>query len=199
MLAGYRMTLFVIAGCLALPATAETLIRKCQDSEGRWHYYEQGTPEGCARSVVYVLDEDGRVIDQEAPPLTSEELAAKAEVQAALEVSEKQRSADQVLVQSYGSLELLRNIRDRKLGALERRMRTTEQIRAGLAEDLEELRARNQTDEIRAEIEYREQLLGEHSRVIEQSEQEYERVIKEYTEIERQYVAAADRLRQGGN
>lgn len=200
MLTGYRITLFAIAGCLAAStAAAGTLVRKCQDADGHWYYYGQRTPEGCAGSVIYVLDENARIVDHENPPLTPEELAARAETEAALEASEAQRSDDQALVRLHGSVDLLRSTRDRKLNALERKIRTTEQIRGGLAEDLEELHARERTDEIREEIEYREQLMTEHSHVIERSEKEYKRVAEEYADLERRYLAASDRLRQGGS
>lgn len=74
-LCGWR-ALFVI-GCLMLSSNAWA-IKKCQDSDGNWHYGDFAG-QACSQSKVTTLNDRGVVQAERAAPLTAAEKAAQAD------------------------------------------------------------------------------------------------------------------------
>lgn len=67
----------IAIACLSM-ASGAWAIKKCQDSDGNWHYGDFAG-QACSQSKVTTLNERGVVQDERAAPLTAEEKAAQAE------------------------------------------------------------------------------------------------------------------------
>lgn len=167
-------------------------IQKCQDEKGQWHY---GTyaHQACGQSEVITLSSDGVVINREAPPPTEDELEEQDRLkQQAAEDAERQRvqrTRDQNIVQMYGTESMVIATRDRKLLAIRDNLDVTRRLKVGIESDLEELRARNQTNKVKKLIQEREETIETYNEIIDRAlaeisslEQEYDKVLAEFRE-----------------
>ena len=68
----------MLAGLGAMASTNAWAIKKCQDSEGKWHYGDFAVQE-CNQSKITTLDERGIVKEEREAPLTDEEKEAQAD------------------------------------------------------------------------------------------------------------------------
>ncbi|MCZ6733118.1 MAG: hypothetical protein O7B27_11330 [Gammaproteobacteria bacterium] len=109
---------------LAVPTfTVEAAkIKKCQDTQGKWHYGDQAADE-CERSKVIELSGQGITTKVIRAPATEEELAArerdKVEMEEAKKRAAEQAKIDRQLLATYGHEDDIIYIRDRKLAQIE--------------------------------------------------------------------------------
>jgi len=68
----------LLAGIDGLLATNAWAIKKCQDSEGNWHYGDFAV-HACSQSKITTLDARGNITEEQEAPLTDQEKQAQAE------------------------------------------------------------------------------------------------------------------------
>ena len=191
-----------LAGSLTLgPVAYAAGIAKCQDADGNWHYGNFAADE-CEKSEVTKLSNKGTEVGKIPPPPTKEELEEKRKKKQEKAKSEKQkkeqRARDQNLVRTYGSEEDIISTRDRKLASIDNNVEVARQIKAGVLQDIEQLKGRKQTDKVKKLIKEREQAITSYDKVIMQSLAEREKLEAKYVEILEDYRAATNRLASGG-
>lgn len=118
---GVALVLFV-APAWAAGTGSKSVISKCQDIDGKWHYGDRAADE-CAQSKVIELDERGYKRKEIAVPKTGKELetekaAIKREENERL-AKKKQREADQRTLMVYESEANLTRTRDEKLAHID--------------------------------------------------------------------------------
>lgn len=131
----------IVASMLAMTLTAAHAaspstgpkINKCQDITGKWHYGDTAA-EGCARSKVTVINDQGITTDEIAPPPTAADLQKLSDEAAQAERAKEQTKQDELLLSSYAHEADILYVRDRKLSQIEA------SIKAGL-ETLKSLHA----------------------------------------------------------
>ena len=185
--------------CTPLAINADS-IQKCQDAEGNWHYGNFAADE-CSKSEVTKLSSTGTELGTEGPPPTAEELeqekADKQKKEADAKARKKQIEEDQKLVRVFGSEEVILSTRDRKLESINNNIEVTEQIKAGILEDIEELKARKQTNKVKKMIEEREIAIQSYDQALSSSMAERDKLKQKYSDILRDFRAASQRLASG--
>ncbi|MFT5572223.1 MAG: hypothetical protein ACI9FR_001145 [Cryomorphaceae bacterium] len=87
-----KFFLFIFCACLSNNAFA---IKKCQDSEGKWHYGDIAE-RACQNSKITTLNRSGVIKDEQEAPKSAEERKAQEQAQAE-KIAEKQRLKEQEL------------------------------------------------------------------------------------------------------
>ena len=135
--------LFLLAG---MPAAAEK-VYKWVDEDGVVHYGHALPPSEAGRAHK-ILNEQGIAVDNVAPAKTAEQIAEEARVAAAAKEAAKR---DQVLLNTYLSVDEIENLRDRRVELLEALNQVTRKYMENLDEKLSGLRAEAARHEARAE------------------------------------------------
>lgn len=119
-------------------------IKKCQDSQGRWHYGDTADDE-CAHSKVIDLDKSGIKRKETAAPLSAAELMARASEMASEEqarkAAEEQKRHDDILLATFSVEADITMMRDRKIGDVESQIHATEDTLKSLQNSLARLQA----------------------------------------------------------
>jgi hypothetical protein len=122
--------MFMAAACVPFTATPvyaakasdSPKIKKCQDTQGKWHYGDRAAEE-CERSKIIELSNRGVKRGVVKAPPTAEELKEREKHQVELEQerkqAEEQARRDQQLLATYGHEQDIKYIRDRKLAQIE--------------------------------------------------------------------------------
>ncbi|HEC12336.1 MAG TPA: hypothetical protein ENI80_03660 [Acidiferrobacteraceae bacterium] len=112
----------LVASAWAAETGSKSVISKCQDIDGKWHYGDRAADE-CAQSKVTELDEQGYKRKEIAVPKTGKELEDE---KAAIKQKEderfykkKQHEADQLILTIYESEANLIRTRDEKLAHID--------------------------------------------------------------------------------
>ncbi len=113
---------FMAAPVDAASSGGSAKIKKCQDTQGKWHYGDRAAEE-CERSKIIELSNRGVKRGVIKAPPTAEELQAREKRQVELEEerkrAEEQARRDQQLLGTYGHEQDIIYIRDRKLAQIE--------------------------------------------------------------------------------
>lgn len=121
------MRLRIVLSCVlaALMAVASSgvlakgsVIKKCRDATGRWHYGDTAAA-ACAESKVIVIDQRGIARREIAPPPTEAELRAREAEHAEIEQAREQAKHDELLLATYATEADILYIRDRRLAQIE--------------------------------------------------------------------------------
>lgn len=125
-------------------STDKQRIKKCQDSNGKWHYGDSADAE-CARSKIIELDQRGVQRKEIAPPLTEAELKARESTRAADEEKKRleaeQKARDEQLLASYTHEDDIVHISKRKTAEMDAQIRSAEESLKSLHKSLERLQA----------------------------------------------------------
>lgn len=113
---------FIAAPVYAANSGGNTKIKKCKDSQGKWHYGDRAAEE-CERSKIIELSNRGVKRGVVKAPPTAEELKEREKQQVELEEerrrAEEQARRDQQLLATYGHEQDIIYIRDRKLAQID--------------------------------------------------------------------------------
>ncbi|MBI3571468.1 MAG: hypothetical protein HY082_10270 [Gammaproteobacteria bacterium] len=147
------LVLLLLGFALPLPATAaepkERLIKKCQDTAGKWHYGDNADA-ACAKSKVTEISQEGIKKKETAAPLTEQELKErelrKDEIENERKQMEKQKRQDELLLATYGHEDDISYTRDRKLAQLESSIKASEETIKSLRALLVRLEAQASED-----------------------------------------------------
>lgn len=128
------LVLLFLGSALPLSATAAEpkgkLIKKCQDTAGRWHYGDNADA-ACAKSKVTEISQEGVKKKETAAPLTEQELKErelrKDEIEREQKQTEEQKRRDGLLLATYGHEDDIGYTRDRKLAQLESSIKASEE------------------------------------------------------------------------
>ena len=127
--------LLAAAPLAAAPPRAGSVIKKCQDAQGRWHYGDTAAAE-CATSRVTDIDEEGRKIGEIAAPPTPGERKARREQErkevAATAQADQQQVEDRRLLRAYENETAVLRARDRRLAHIDRTMGGNGQLLANI-------------------------------------------------------------------
>lgn len=136
---------FIVAPAYAASSGGSTKIKKCKDSQGKWHYGDRAAEE-CERSKIIELSNRGVKQGEVKPPPTAEELKEREKRQVELEQerqqAEEQARRDQQLLATYGHEKDIIYIRDRKLEQLEYTINAADATIKPLRAALERMEAR---------------------------------------------------------
>jgi chromosome segregation ATPase len=144
-------TLFIVVALFGLPGVALAakdgpVIKKCQDAQGQWHYGDTAADE-CAQSKVTEINDRGVKVNEQAAPLTEEELAARKAAKEAAEAKrrqeEKRRKEDQRLLATYDSEAAIIRSRDERLQNIENMIKINQELIKTLEQNLARLRDRS--------------------------------------------------------
>lgn len=128
------------------PAAAEK-VYKWVDEDGVVHYGHALPPSEAGRAHK-VLNEQGIAVEDVATAKTAEQIAEEARLAAAAKEAAKR---DQVLLNTYLSVDEIENLRDRRVELLEAQNRVTQKYLDGLEDKLSGLQAEAAGHEARAE------------------------------------------------
>lgn len=138
-----RNTTIAFIAALVLGGSAEAgKVYKWVDKDGNVHYTNTPPPEA-SQTEREVLDESGRVTETLAAPKTPEEIEAERRRQA--EAAEQERLAkeqaarDQMLLQTYTSVEEMKMARDGRIAALDAQVNVVSGTISALETQLAEL------------------------------------------------------------
>lgn len=150
-----RVTLILSLLAFALPLSATTtepkgkLIKKCQDTAGKWHYGDNADA-ACAKSKVTEINQEGIKKKEVAAPLTEQELKErelrKDEIEREKKQVEEQKRRDGLLLATYGHEDDIGYTRDRKLAQLESSIKASEETLKSLRALLTRLEAQAAED-----------------------------------------------------
>jgi len=142
----FTRALLIFSLILLLPLSAGAaepkgkLIKKCQDTAGRWHYGDSAAEE-CAKSKITEISEKGVKKKEIAAPPTEQELrereARKDEIEKERKLVEEKKRHDELLLSTYGHEDDIAYSRDRRLAQIESAIKASEDtlqsLRAALA------------------------------------------------------------------
>ena len=136
-------TLSLLLLALGLCAAAQAgNIKKCQDSEGRWHYGDRAA-DLCDRSKIIEMSGSGTKTGVIAAPPTEGELAdrerQRVEAERQRKLEEEQARRDALLLSTYGHENDILYVRDRKLEQLESSVSASKETLNSLRATLERL------------------------------------------------------------
>lgn len=195
------LTLTLLLFGLALSAPGYSVkIKKCQDSDGNWHYGDRAT-EKCNKSKITELSEKGhktKVID--APP-TEDELEERARQRAEKlkkqKLDEEQALRDKLLLSTYGHENDILYVRDRKLAQIESSITASNETIANLRKVLERMEKQGEEEkQIKrnmAQIERQEQLIASKRAEQEQIRKQYAGELERYRELQNNAINSAAR------
>ena len=193
------IVVFTAALYLALPLSSAVgqQIKKCQDSEGNWHY-GNFADQACQDSAVDELHETGITINTDLPPPSPEDMERKARMEEALKIqqefSEDQRKRDLEVLRIYGSEETIVSTRDRKLASIDNNIEITRQIKEGTIKDIEKLKKMKQTKKVERQLQEREDAVKSYNRVIRHNLTEREKLSEKYITILNEFREARHRV-----
>ena len=194
----FGLVFSILLGLVALPAGHAAGLQKCQDEDGMWHYGNHAAEECAKSSEITKLNSKGAEVGKIAPPPTKEELEErnkkKQQAAAAKKNKEQQRKQDRSLVEIWGSEEVITSTRDRKLESIDNNLDITRQLRQGVMDDIEKLKARKQTDKVKKLITEREVAINSYDQVIENSMSERQKLQEQYSDILENFRQASVRL-----
>lgn len=180
----------VIAALAIVPLAAfpaSKTIKKCKDSQGRWHYGDDAAA-ACSESKVTVINQQGikkAVIDA---PLTEAELkqreARKAEMQAKQEREREQAKRDEILLTTYSHEADILYIRDRKVAQLDSSIKASSDTLNPLRATLERIEAQAEaekksggiTEQTAKALEQTQSQIAKHEAAIAQRRKEQETI-----------------------
>ncbi|MDX1488699.1 MAG: hypothetical protein R3268_10900 [Acidiferrobacterales bacterium] len=135
---------FMAAPVYAAGSGGSGKIKKCKDSQGKWHYGDRAAEE-CERAKIIELSNRGVKRGEVKAPPTAEELKErekrKAELEKERQSAEEQARRDQQLLATYGHEQDIIYIRDRKLEQLEYTINAAETTIKPLRAALERMEA----------------------------------------------------------
>ena len=136
-------TLSLLMLALGLCTAAEAgSIKKCQDSEGRWHYGDRAA-ELCDQSKIIEMSGSGTKTGEIAAPPTEGELAERerqrVEAKRQRKLEEEQARRDALLLSTYGHENDILYVRDRKLEQTESSISASKETLKSLRATLERL------------------------------------------------------------
>ncbi|MCG6872621.1 MAG: DUF4124 domain-containing protein [Gammaproteobacteria bacterium] len=171
---------------VALAATGgSSLITKCQDAEGQWHYGDNASAE-CARSGVTTINSKGVKVQEEAAPPAPEDVEkaqdAEERARAAEIVAEEQRQQDERLLATYESEEAIIAARDERLAWLESTLQANREIVVRLKKRLEGTKGKEAAG-IQIQIADFEKANASYTAQREQIRQRYGRDLDRYREL----------------
>ena len=145
-----KLVFLVVSFLCTLPVSAQTTqttqtIKKCQDTEGNWHYGDHAAFE-CEQSArVTEMDEGGGTVGETDAPPTQEELDARqrAEQQAAEQdiVEAKQKRLDQKLLITYDNADSIATVRDALMAAMDSGIEANQDLKQRLVDELDNIEA----------------------------------------------------------
>lgn len=168
-------------------------IKKCQDAAGKWHYGDAAA-DGCAKSKVEVLSDEGVKKKEIAAPPTEAELAErerrKDEVAQEKRSAEEQAKRDDILRATYGHEDDIALVRDRKVAQLEATIKASEDTLKSLRGALARMETQKQGEQSDAKalaqtekgIAQTKAQIERHEASVAQKRKEQEQVRKQYTE-----------------
>lgn len=144
-----------VAIAAGVPGTAQAgKIVECKDDQGN-SYFTTTPPPDCAKKGHRELDEQGRTVGVQEREKTDEELAAqRAEEQRQAELQlqkEAQRKHDQMLLNSYLTVEDMELARDGRIALIDAQIRATSENISRLEQQLVDLEQRRKAHEEKGE------------------------------------------------
>ncbi len=139
------LAIFSLAGASAHAGPNDSpRIKKCQDTQGRWHYGDTADAQ-CKQSKVVEINKQGITTKEIAAPLTPEELKQrelnKSSVEAEKKKADEQARQDQLLLATYGHEDDISFVRDRKIADIEGQMQSSLQTLTSLGNALKRVQA----------------------------------------------------------
>jgi len=157
-------------------------IKKCKDTQGRWHYGDRAA-EACNQSKVIEMNTGLNKTGEIAAPPTEKELAQMAEKKAEEERKKKlqaeQDKKDQLLLSTYGLEKDIIYIRDRKISQIESSINASKATLTSLQKTLER---QKKTGVDPKQIKRTEAQLATHQAVIDGKRKEQEEIKRKYAE-----------------
>ena len=180
-----RITVLVLCLLCAPITSLATGVKKCQDSNGQWHYGNYAASECISENVTELL-EDGRSVDIRVVLPTNEELAAEQmkeeELKNAKIREEERKRVDEQLLKKYESENNLINIRDKKLVELQKKKSfNTSQLKVLVSN--KESRSKPKNDLEEQEMHELEQLIGRYERAVLQTEVTITNTVDEFDKL----------------
>lgn len=172
-----------------LAAGNDAVIKKCQDANGQWHYGDTAASE-CAQSTVTEINSQGVEVNQQAAPLTPEQVkaqqAAKEKAQARREQEAQQQKEDQRLLSTYESADAIIRARDERIANINKFIKINNELVDNLKQNLSRLQSqlkgadKNHADALNKEITRTKSQIADYDAANKQREQEREAVAKRY-------------------
>lgn len=203
--AGSLVALAALPAPVAAQKTTSPTIKKCQDPTGKWHYGDIAAA-ACAQSKVTIINQQGMVKREPAPPPTADEAAQREQQEVELAEAKEQAKRDELLLATYAHEADIIYIRDRKLSQFEAMIKastdtltplraTLERLEAQAAEEKSANAVSAQTakalEQTRSQIEKHEAAIAQRRQEQEAIKAQAEQDLQRYREIKSQAAAAA--------